>query len=144
MDHSGWLIYARLCLGANDREVYNSSPLYLQEGNYFSEDEFVAVDSGFEGDGRLRCSYKNPGQDEIKKLFNLTWREVRTGVEISNARVGTLFPLLGNNKKKLNYSENILMLVVQAAVRLHNFTMNTEQLSYVAYESPEMHFSEYY
>jgi len=51
---------------------------------------------------------------------------------------------LGNNKKKLNYSENILMLAVQAAVRLHNFIMNTEQLSYAAYESPEMHFSEYY
>jgi len=72
MDHSGQYIYARLCLRANDREVYTSSPLYLQEGNYFSEDEFVAVDSGFEGDGRLRFSYKNPGQDEIKKPFNLT------------------------------------------------------------------------
>jgi hypothetical protein len=31
MDHSGQYIYARLCLGANDREVYTSSPLYLQE-----------------------------------------------------------------------------------------------------------------
>ena len=144
MDHSGRFIYARLCLGANDREVYTSSPLYLQEGNYFSEDEFVAVDGGFEGDGHLRCSYKNPGQDEIKKLFNLTWQEVRMGVENSYARVGTWFPLLGNNKKKLNHSENILMLAVQAAVRLHNFIMNTEQLSYAAYESPEMHFSEYY
>jgi hypothetical protein len=136
MDHSGRFIYAWLCLGAHDREVYNSSPLYLQEGNYFSEDEFVAVDGGFEGDGRLQCSYKNPGQDEIKKLFNLTWQEVRTGVENSYARVGTWFPLLGNNKKKLNYSENILMLAVQAAVRLHDFIMNTEQLSYAAYESP--------
>jgi hypothetical protein len=27
MDHSGRFIYARLCLGANDREVYTSSPL---------------------------------------------------------------------------------------------------------------------
>ncbi len=88
--------------------------------------------------------YKNPGQDEIKKLFNLTWREVRSGVENSYARVVTWFPLLGYNKKKLNYSENILMLAVQAAVRLHNFIMNSEQLSYAAYESPEMHFSEYY
>jgi hypothetical protein len=26
MDHSGQFIYARLCLGANDREVYTSSP----------------------------------------------------------------------------------------------------------------------
>jgi hypothetical protein len=66
------------------------------------------------------------------------------GVENSYARVGTWFPLLGNNKKKLNYSENILMLAVQDAVRLHNFIMNTEQLSYAAHESPEMPFSEYY
>ena len=101
MDHSGRFIYARLCLGANDREVYTSSPLYLQEGNYFSEDEFVAVDGSFEGDGRLRCSYKNPGQDEIKKLFNLTWREVRSGVENSYARVGTWFPLSGQQQKEV-------------------------------------------
>jgi len=73
MDHSGRFIYARLYLGANDREVYTSSHLYLPGGNYFSEDEFVAVDGGFEGVGLLPCSYKNPGQDEIKKLFNLTW-----------------------------------------------------------------------
>jgi hypothetical protein len=89
-----------------------ASPLYLQEGNYFSEDEFVVVGGVFDGDGHL---------------LQYTW-----------------FPLLGNNKKKLNYSENILMLAVQAAVRLHNFIMNTEQLSNAAYESPEMHFSEYY
>jgi len=29
MDHSGQFIYARLCLGANEREVYTSSPLCL-------------------------------------------------------------------------------------------------------------------
>jgi hypothetical protein len=51
------------------------------------------------------------------------------GVENSYARLGTWFPLLGNNKMKLSYSENILMLAVQTAVRLHNFIMNTEQLS---------------
>ena len=72
MDHSGRFIYGKLCLGANDREVYTNSSLYLQEGNYFSGDEFVAVDGGFEGDGGLPGSYKNPGQDKIKKLFNLT------------------------------------------------------------------------
>ncbi len=53
MDHSGRLIFPRLCLGGNDREVFTSSPLYLQEGHFFSDDEFVAVDGGFEGDGRL-------------------------------------------------------------------------------------------
>jgi len=116
MDHSGRYIFARLCLGANDREVYTSSPLYLHEGDYFSGEEFVAADGAFEGDGRFRCSYKNPGNDEVKELFNLTWREVRTGVENSYSRVAAWFPLLGNNKRKLNYSEHMLILAVQAAV----------------------------
>jgi len=35
--------------------------------------------------------------------------------------------------KKFNYSENMLILAVQAAVRLHNFIMNTKDLSYAAY-----------
>jgi hypothetical protein len=53
MDLSDRFIFVRLCLGGIDQEVYTSSPLYLQEGSYFSDDEFVAVDGGFEGDGRL-------------------------------------------------------------------------------------------
>jgi len=61
-------------------------------------------------------------------------REVRTGVENSYSRVAAWFPLLGNNKRKLNYSEHMLILAVQAAVRLHNFIMNTDNLSYAAYE----------
>jgi hypothetical protein len=60
-------------LGKNDREVLTSSPLYLQEGEFFSDGEFVAADGAFDGDGQFRCSYKNPGDDEIKKLFNLAW-----------------------------------------------------------------------
>jgi hypothetical protein len=52
----------------NDCEVFTSSPLYLEEGDYFSEDEFVAADGAFEGDGCLKCSYKIPGNDEVNKL----------------------------------------------------------------------------
>jgi len=52
-DHTGRYIYVRVCLGRNDREVFTSSPLYLQEGDFFSEDEFIASDGGFEGDGRF-------------------------------------------------------------------------------------------
>jgi len=144
MDHSGHCIFAHLCLGANDRDVYTSSPLYLHEGDYFSGEEFVAADGAFKGDGRFRCSCKNPGNDEVKKLFNLTWSEVRTGVENSYSRFAAWFPLLGNNKRKLNYSEHMLILAVQAAVQLHNFIMNTENLSYDAYESAEMQVQEYY
>jgi len=46
--------------------------------------------------------------------------------------------------KKFNDSENMLILAVQAAVRLHNFIMNTKDLSYAAYESPEMVFQRYF
>jgi hypothetical protein len=30
--------------------VLNSSPLYLQEGDFFSDEEFLAADGAFEGD----------------------------------------------------------------------------------------------
>jgi len=144
MDHSGRYTYLRLCLGKNDREVFTGSSLYLQEGNYFSDGEFLASDGGFEGDGCMKCSYKDPGNDEVKKLFNTAWREVRTGVENSYQRTGAWFPLLGNNKRKLPYSEEVLMLAVHAAARLHNFIMNTENLSYSALESIEGQYINYY
>jgi hypothetical protein len=38
----------------------------------------------------------------------------------------------------------MLIIAVQAAVRLHNFIMNTEELLYAAYESPEMVFQQYF
>ena len=144
MDHTGRYIYTKVCLGKNDREVFTSSPLYLQEGDFFSLEEFVAADGAFEGDGRFLCSYKNPGNDRDKKLFNVVWREVRTGVENSYQRTGAWFPLLGNNKRKLPYSEDNLMLAIHAAVRLHNFIMNTENLSYSATESPEAMYNQFY
>jgi hypothetical protein len=42
MDHSGRYIFACLCLGKNDHEVLTASPLYLQEGEFFLDDEFIA------------------------------------------------------------------------------------------------------
>jgi hypothetical protein len=143
-DHTGRYIYVRVCLGRNDREVFTSSPLYLQEGDFFSEDEFVASDGGFEGDGRFRCSYNNPGHHPDRVLFNLVFREIRTGVENTYSRVGIWFPLLGNNKKKMPYSEKVLFLSIHAATRLHNWIMNSENLSYSAEESPEVLYRRYY
>ena len=35
MDHSGRYIFARLCLGGNDRDIFTGSPLYLHEGDFF-------------------------------------------------------------------------------------------------------------
>jgi hypothetical protein len=49
MDHIGHFIYVRMCLGRNDREALNSSPLYLLEGNYFSGNEWVSSDSRSDG-----------------------------------------------------------------------------------------------
>ncbi len=34
-DYTGWFIYVRVALGKNDHEVFTSSPLYLQEGQFF-------------------------------------------------------------------------------------------------------------
>jgi len=144
MDHTGRFIYVRICLGKNDREVLTSSPLYLLEGDYFSDNEWVSSDGAFDGDGRFLCSYKNPGNDPVKVRYNLAFREVRQGVENSYQRIGIWFPLLGNNKKKLPYSETVLFLAVHAAARLHNWIMDSEKLSYSALESPEGLFRSYY
>jgi hypothetical protein len=76
MDHMGHNTFFRVSLGKNDREVLMSSSLYLQEEDYFSADEFMTADGGFDGDGRFCCSCKNPDNDEIKQLFNLAWHEV--------------------------------------------------------------------
>jgi hypothetical protein len=65
-------------------------------------------------------------------------------VENKYQRVGAWFPLLGNNKRKLMYSEKMLLLAIHAAVRLHNFILSTENLSYAAYESPEMEYNAYF
>jgi hypothetical protein len=134
-DHSGRYIYTCVCLGKNDCEVFTSSPLYLSEGDYFLDDEFVAAAGAFEGDCRLKCSYKNPGNDEVEKLWNLAFRERRTGVENSYQQTGAWFPLLGNNKHKLPYLDRVLFLAIHTAIRLHNYIMNTEHLSYFSLES---------
>jgi hypothetical protein len=126
MDHSGRYIFACLCLEKNDHEVFTASPLYLHESEFFSGDEFIAADGAFEGDGRLRCSFKNPGNNEVKILWNLASREVRPGVENSYQRTGAWFPLIRNNKRILPYSDQVLFLAIHAAIRLHNFIMNSE------------------
>jgi hypothetical protein len=41
-------------------------------------------------------------------------------------------------KRNVIYSEKMLLLAIHAAVRLHNYILSTENLSYAAYKSPEM------
>jgi hypothetical protein len=126
------------------RKSFTSSLLYLQEGDYFSENEFVASDGAFEGDGHFRCSYKYPSNNEVKKLFNLAFHEVRIGIENCYQRTGAWFPILGNKKCKLPYSEAVLFLAIHAASRLHNFKKYTENLSYSVTESVQNHYHKYY
>jgi hypothetical protein len=54
---------------------------------------------------------------------------------IPHLEPGAWFPLIGNNKRKLPYSDKVLLLAIHAAIRLHNFIMNSEQLSHSALES---------
>jgi hypothetical protein len=75
VDHCRCYIFARICLGKNDHEGFTGRPLYLQEGELLSENEFVAADGAFEGDGCSRCSFKNPGKDEAESYG--IWRYVK-------------------------------------------------------------------
>ena len=116
----------------------------LQQGLFFDRDQFLAADGGFEGDGPVRCSYKNPGNDELKKTFNNAFREVRAGIETAFNRLVTWFPLLGVNKNKWNYSDITFQYAVHAAARLHNWLMDIDSLSYDAEANPSNYFRHFY
>ena len=85
MDYSGRFIYVHVGLAKNDREMFTTSPLYLQEGFWFSRGEFIANDGGFDGDGPARCSFNDPGADPYKQQFNIAFKEVRQGIETAYA-----------------------------------------------------------
>lgn len=144
MDFTGRYIYVDVALAKNDREMFTSSPLYLQEGQWFSDGQWIASDGGIDGDGPVRCSFKNPGDDIYRKMFNLLFRKVRAGIETAFCRVCRWFPILGVDKAKWNYDDKVLKYSVHAACRLHNWMMNTEHLSYDAFTSAENMFAGYY
>jgi hypothetical protein len=60
---------------------------------------------------------------------------VSISVENSYQRTATWFPLLGNKKHNLPYCDKVLFLAIHAAIRIHDFIMNSEQLPYSALES---------
>lgn len=144
MDYTGRFIYVLVRLAKNDRDFFTSTPLYMQEGLWFDDGQYIASDGGFEGDGAVRYSYKDCGNDVDKITFNQAFREVRTGIETAFSRVCKWFPILGNNKRKWNYDDTTMQLAIHAASRLHNWMMNTENLSYDAITSPETYFKAYY
>lgn len=86
----------------------------MNAGAYFSLGEWMASDGGFKGDGPIRYSFKNPGADETKKLYNLVFKEVRAGIETAFSRVCAWFPIMGNNKRKWQHGDDILQYAVHA------------------------------
>jgi hypothetical protein len=44
----------------------------------------------------------------------------------------------------MKYSEKVLFLAIHAAIRLHNFIMNSEQFSYSSLECADNMFVNYY
>ena len=144
MDYTGRFIYVLVGLAKNDRDFLTSTPLYMQEGSWFDIGQYLATDGGFFGDGPIRFSYNDCENDLNKILYNLTFKEVRMGIETAFSRVCRWFPLLGNNKAKFNYDDHTMQLAIHAASLLHNWMMNTENLSYDSLSSPETYFKAYY
>jgi hypothetical protein len=144
IDFTGRYIYVDVGFGKNDRDYFTLTDLYVQEGAYFSEGEWLASDGGFVGDGPVRYSHNNPGNDSDKVLYNIAFREVRTTVETAFNRVAQWFPLLGQNKDYLHYNEELITVSIHAASRLHNYLMNTYNLNYDSLTNPANYFQSYY
>jgi hypothetical protein len=144
IDYTGRFIYVHCGFGKNDRSYFTSNSLYSEEGLWFSDGEWLASDGGFIGDGPVKFSYNNPGNDLHKKTYNLAFREVRSTIENAFGRVANWFPLFGNNKSRLNYNTETTMLAIHASSRLHNWLMNTNDLSYDCATSAETYFKSYY
>ena len=127
----------------NERNDYTISDLFLKQGEMFSDGELLAADGGYTGTGNLLYSHNNMN-DRNQKLFNLTFTEVRKGVENSFGRVQMWFPILGNQKSKWNYDEETLYNTTQAACRLHNWMMHNRLLKYSASTNPKYLFRSFY
>jgi hypothetical protein len=74
MEDSGLYIFAWLSFGGNDIDIYTSSPLLLYDGNFFLTMKW------WQQMVHLRVMAGSIAFISVK-LFNLTWREVRTGKE---------------------------------------------------------------
>ena len=79
----------------------------------------MITDGGLKGDGPIKCSFNTPGKDIAKLNYNLSFKEARTTIETSFARVANWFPILGNNRARLDYGHKTTMLTIHAASKLH-------------------------
>lgn len=106
----------------------------MNSGEFFSENEKLAADGGFQGDGPLLISYSKV-DDRDKALYNVAFKEVRVGIENAFGRVQMWFPILGRAKQYWPYDEEMLELAVGAATKLHNWMIRNRKLSYNAADS---------
>ncbi len=99
MDHTGRYIFLLLCLGRNDREVFTGSPLYLREGEFFSDNQWISSDGAFEGMVDLFAHTRI--QEMIWIRFVTTLHSVKSGKELRIVMVELEcgFPYWGTIKK---------------------------------------------
>ena len=144
-DFSGRIIYCADNIQGrpNDRSSFTHLPLYMDQGLYFDDDQFVAVDGGFDGDGPLRSSFREPNTP-ARVAFNLAFKEVRLQIENVYGRIQNWFGVLGNKKAKFNCNPTLLSLSIQAACRLHNWMLHTRKLNYDPILNRRYLFREYY
>jgi len=145
IDKRGYYIYVETGIDGrmNDRDIFTSSPLYLNRGLYFSAGERLIGDGIFAGDGPITVSLRNPGNDIDSQYFNNAFKLMRMTVETSYKRVEDWFPILGNAKKMWNYSTYLLQLSIHAAVRLHNWLLRIRDLNYNVATNPSYLFYDY-
>ena len=124
----------------NDRDMWTSCKLYLERGFYFSEDQCVAADGGFQGDGPIIYSFDDL-TDETRALYNLAFKETRVGVENAFGRVQLWFPILGVLLREWTYDDELLELAIGASFKLHNWILKNRRLNYDAQNNPLNHFN---
>ena len=122
----------------SDRELFTTSPLYMQRNDYFSLNEWVGGDGIFRGDGNVRTSFNNITADGVLALYNLVFREGRMPVENALGRTQANFAVLGAQRKYFTGNSELLSLAVHAATRLHNWLLRNRQLVYNAHLHPDV------
>lgn len=120
--------------GTNDRDQFTSTLLYTKKWEFFEDDEFIAADGIYRGDGNCLTSFTaaqlRDDPDASKGAFNLAFTEYRKGIENAFGRVQNWFPSLGNNTAKWSHNTNLLALAFHAACRLHNWMLHVRNLDY--------------
>ena len=138
IDHRGYYRFVAHGAGGrtSDREMFTTSPLYMDRVNYFTLAQWLGADGIFKGDGPVCCSYQFIANDAEKELFNAIYTEKRKPVENALGRTESWFPILGKYNKYFRGNKILLALTIHASVRLHNWLLRIRKLDYNASTSP--------